>query len=262
MRNVLPNGERRAAIIHRTLGDDAEAFGLEVPVSEAGVHDIIVQVAKRDTDGELVEVGSLELFGPNIMQGLFACPASLSEFYIAKPSFTNPLTCVSQVFRSEGHKVHVSAIPPKVLAECKGIQLVAVDVPRHVEGSMRAFVSVRRLCQSAPKNLALLIRNSVPDGNVRATVSRKVMADVGDMSIGIEVPLGEAGQHIMQVSIAEELEDGTFEVLLQLPDFEVLASNPPPPKIMEDERRSLVCTHKVLASQHHAVFLAALSSQC
>jgi hypothetical protein len=164
------------------------------------------------------------------------------------------LTGISQVFCSEGHKVHVSAIPPKALAECKGIQLVAVDVPTDVEGSIRVFASIRRLCQSAPKNLALLMRNSVPDGNVRATISRKVMADIGDMSMGIEVPLGEAGQHIIQISIAEEFEDGTFEVLLQLPDFQVLAINPPPPKIMEDEHRSLVLNRKVFTSQEHSVF--------
>jgi hypothetical protein len=44
----------------------------------------------------------------------------------------------------------------------------------------------------------------------------------------------------LELSIAEELEDGTFELLLRMPEFKVLVSNPPPPKIMEDERRSVV----------------------
>ena len=62
VRNTLPNGESRAAIVHRTLGDDAEAFGAELLIAEAGVHDIMLQVARRDLDGELTEVRCLSTF--------------------------------------------------------------------------------------------------------------------------------------------------------------------------------------------------------
>ena len=55
VRNVLPSGDTRAAVVYRTLGDDAEPVGLEVPILECGVHKLSVQIAKK-VDGELVEV--------------------------------------------------------------------------------------------------------------------------------------------------------------------------------------------------------------
>jgi hypothetical protein len=55
VRNMLPSGETRAAVVYRTLGDDAEPVGLEVPMFESGVHKLSVQIAKK-VDGELIEV--------------------------------------------------------------------------------------------------------------------------------------------------------------------------------------------------------------
>jgi hypothetical protein len=55
VRNLLPSGERRAAVIYRSLGEEAEAVGLEVPMAELGIHELAVQIAKN-VDGELIEV--------------------------------------------------------------------------------------------------------------------------------------------------------------------------------------------------------------
>lgn len=55
VRNMLPSGETRAAVVYRTLGDDAEPVGLEVPMVECGVHKLSVQIGKK-VDGELIEV--------------------------------------------------------------------------------------------------------------------------------------------------------------------------------------------------------------
>jgi len=57
VRASTPSGEKLAAVSHSTLGDDADAFGLHVPVSEAGDWAISCQVAVRDeVTGELEEL--------------------------------------------------------------------------------------------------------------------------------------------------------------------------------------------------------------
>lgn len=61
IRNTIPSGEKRAAVVYRTLGDDAEPVGIEVPMEECGMHKLAVQIAKK-VDGELIEVSSLNCF--------------------------------------------------------------------------------------------------------------------------------------------------------------------------------------------------------
>jgi hypothetical protein len=61
IRNTIPSGEKRAAVIYRCLGDDAEPVGIEVPMEECGSHKIAVQIAKK-VDGELIEVISVKIF--------------------------------------------------------------------------------------------------------------------------------------------------------------------------------------------------------
>ena len=44
VRDQCPDGECRAARVFRTLGSQAEAIGLEVPMRDAGQHTVSVQV--------------------------------------------------------------------------------------------------------------------------------------------------------------------------------------------------------------------------
>ena len=46
VRDCCPSGERRAARVFRTLGAQAEAIGLEVPMRDAGQHTVSVQVSQ------------------------------------------------------------------------------------------------------------------------------------------------------------------------------------------------------------------------
>lgn len=59
VRDLLPDGSRRAAVVKKTFGEDADTIGLEVPMCEAGTHTLTLQVAKV-VDGEYVEVFSVE----------------------------------------------------------------------------------------------------------------------------------------------------------------------------------------------------------
>lgn len=116
-----------------------------------------------------------------------------------------------EVFREE-RVVHVTNPPPPVLAENHGLVLCGVDTPASVQGSMRAIVALQRTTGDAPSDLCLIARNTLPDGTKRAAVVRKVVAGTEAQTIGIEVPMGEAGEHWVEFSVAECTEEGLVEI--------------------------------------------------
>eukprot|EP00961_Rhodomonas_salina_P225971 3055159-Rhodomonas_salina.1 len=192
VRDKLPNGERRAAVVYRTLGDDAEPIGIEVPMGEAGTHELTVQIAKV-VKGEMIEV-----------------------------------------FCIEGRKVQVTNPPPVLLGENANIRLCGIDVPKQVDGgSLRAIVSVQRSAATAPRHLCLIARNTLPDGSKRASVVKKIVHESDTDTIGMEVPLGEAGEHWLQFSVAECTEEGMVE-LFHIPARAVTVTNPPMPRLAEE----------------------------
>ena len=77
VRNTIPSGEKRAAVIYRSLGDIAEPVGIEVPMHECGLHKVSVQIAKN-VDGELIEVCAWHL--RIIQQSLIAISISGFSF--------------------------------------------------------------------------------------------------------------------------------------------------------------------------------------
>jgi len=193
VRDKLPNGDRRAAVVYRTLGDDAEPIGMEVPMGEAGVHELTVQVAKV-VKGEMHEV-----------------------------------------FRIDGRKVQVTNPPPTLFGENANIRLCGIDVPTQVDGgSLRAIVAVQRSAVTAPRHLCLIARNTLPDGTTRASMVKKVVHEFDTDTIGMEVPLGEAGDHWLQFSVAECTEDGLVEIF-HIPARHVKVTNPPMPRLAEQE---------------------------
>ena len=192
LNSVLPSGERRAAVVRKTLGDDADTIGLEVPMGEAGTHTISLQVAKV-VDGEYVEV-----------------------------------------FRVDDREVIVTNPPAAVLAENEGLVLCGIDTPAHVEGAMRAIVALQRVRCDAPRHLCLIARNILPTGERRAAVVRKVLQGSEAQTIGIEVPMGEAGEHWVEFSVAECTDEGNVEIFF-IPARRVLVTNPPAPRIQHSD---------------------------
>jgi len=189
VRDLMPDGSRRAAVVRKTFGEEADTIGLEVPMAEAGEHKLTLQVAKI-VDGEFVEV-----------------------------------------FREE-RKVTVTNPPPPVLAENDGLVLCGVDMPATIQGSMRAIVALQRTVEDAPSSLCLIARNTLPDGSTRAAVVRKVLVGTEAQTMGIEVPMGEAGEHWVEFSVAECTEEGLVEIFL-IPARQVHVTNPPPPRIQQ-----------------------------
>eukprot|EP00960_Hanusia_phi_P057935 763720-Hanusia_phi.AAC.6 len=193
VRDLQPNGERRAAVVYRTLGDEAEAIGLEVPMGEAGTHLLTVQVAKV-VNGEMEEV-----------------------------------------FRLEDNVVQVSNPPPSVVVENDNLAVCGIDVPEHVDqGTFRGIVALQRKRAAAPECLALIVRDVLPDGSSRVAVVRKQFVDNELKTIGIEVPMNEAGEHRVEISIAESTPYGNFEIF-RFPPRVVSVSNPPMPRIAEKD---------------------------
>ena len=90
--------------------------------------------------------------------------------------------------------------------------LCGVDVPAHVQGAMRAIVALQRTGEDAPRNLCLIARNVLPSGERRAAVVRKVVHGTEAQTIGIEVPMGEAGEHMVEFSVAECTDEGNIEI--------------------------------------------------
>ena len=118
-----------------------------------------------------------------------------------------------EVFSVQDRKVHVRNPPPQVLAENEGLVLCGVDTPAHVgTGSMKAIVALQRMREDAPSSLCLIARNVLPDGSKRAAVVRKMVHGTEAQTIGIEVPMGEAGEHWVEFSVAECTEEGNVEI--------------------------------------------------
>jgi hypothetical protein len=137
------------------------------------------------------------------------------------------------VFRIDGRKVQVTNPPPSVLAENASIRLCGIDVPSQVDsGSLRAIVAVQRSAVTAPRHLCLIARNTLPDGSKRASVVKKLVHEHDTDTIGMEVPLGEAGDHWLQFSVAECTEDGLVEIF-HIPARQVKVTNPPMPRLAE-----------------------------
>jgi len=191
VRDLNPDGTRRAAVVRKIFGDDADTIGLEVPMGEAGVHILTLQVAKV-VDGEMVEVFS------------------------------------------EEREVLVTNPPPPVLAENEGLVLRGVEIPTSVNGSMRAIVALQRMNDEAPRNLCLIARNTFPDGSKRAAMVCKVLDDIETQAVGIEVPMGMAGDNWVEFSVCECMEDGNIEIFL-IPARLVTVTNPPAPRIQQTD---------------------------
>jgi hypothetical protein len=190
VRDLLPDGSRRAAVVRKTFGDDADTLGLEVPMGEAGTHTLTLQIAKV-VDGEYVEV-----------------------------------------FSVEERQVLVTNPPAPVLAESEDLVLLGVDTPTEVQGSMRAIVAVQRKHENAPRDLCLIARNVLPDGTRRAAVVRKIVQGTDAQTIGIQVPMGMAGQNWVEFSLCECTDEGNVEMFL-ISARPVTVTNPPAPRIKQ-----------------------------
>ena len=212
VRNLLPSGERRAAVVYRALGDDAEAVGLEVPMNECGLHKITVQIAKR-VNGELIEVS----FWQHIHS-----PLLLKKF-----SFLTP-----QVFNLDDRFVKVESPPLPNFGQCKGLCLRGIDVPERInDGTLRCIIAIERVEIDAPRALCLILRDVLPDGTSRSAVIRKI-SETEIFTMGIEVPLTEAGLHRVEIIVAESVGD-EMAPIFYLPSVNVVVSNPPMPRLME-----------------------------
>jgi hypothetical protein len=138
------------------------------------------------------------------------------------------------VFYLEERIVEVEAPPLPNFGECKGLCLRGIDIPDHVnEGVLRCIVAVERLHESAPSALCLILRDVLPDGTSRSAVIRKV-DNSAVFTLGIEVPLNEAGAHVVEVIVAETVGD-VMSPIFFLPSVTVSVSNPPMPRLMESD---------------------------
>jgi len=77
---------------------------------------------------------------------------------------------------------------------------------------MKAIVALQRTREDAPSSLCLIARNILPDGSKRAAIVRKVLHGMEAQTIGIEVPLCEAGEHWVEFSVAECTAEGNVEI--------------------------------------------------
>ena len=130
-----------------------------------------------------------------------------------------------EVFRVDDREVIVTNPPAAVLAENDGLVLCGIDTPAHVEGAMRAIVALQRVRCDAPRHLCLIARNILPTGERRAAVVRKVLQGSEAQTIGIEVPMGEAGEHWVEFSVAECTDEGNVEIF-SIPARRVLVTAP------------------------------------
>jgi len=96
---------------------------------------------------------------------------------------------------------------------------------------LRCIVALERLDLDSPVSLALIARNRLPDGTTRAAVVRRYVEDLV-FTLGIEVPLTEAGDHSVELIVAEDVE-GSLVPIFVIPNRSVFASNPPMPRLME-----------------------------
>jgi hypothetical protein len=170
------NNGRSASVRKSITTCVPETIGLEVPMKNAGVMTLLVRVAAQYADGSV--------------RTLFEIPA----VDVQVNAFFTP--------------------PGVVLAENDGLVLCGVDTPATVQGSMRAIVALHRTAGDAPSSLCLIARNTLPDGSKRAAVVRKVLVGTEAQTIGIEVPMGEAGEHWVEFSVAECTEEGLVEIFL------------------------------------------------
>merc|ERR1712127_565359 len=173
------------------MGCIPETIGLEVPMQDAGTLQLLVRVSAQYADGSVRQ--------------LFEVPAVDVQVHS-----------------------HV-APPPVVLAENEGLVLCGIDTPADVEGTMKAIVALQRTREDAPSSLCLIARNILPDGSKRAAIVRKVLHGMEAQTIGIEVPLCEAGEHWVEFSVAECTAEGNVEIFF-IPARLVRATNPPPPR--------------------------------
>lgn len=166
VRDHCPNGERRAARVVRALGTDAEAIGIEVPMSEAGRHNVEVQVCK--------------LLGEEGMEELFTVTGR--EVLVHAPMAPPPVEC---------RGVSLSGVDlPTHTSNCM----------------LRAIVAVKRASPSAPSALRLIVRDELPNGERRAAVVAKDFSQIDEGTLALEVACGEAGMHIVTLEVAEEVE--------------------------------------------------------
>lgn len=110
--------------------------------------------------------------------------------------------------------------------------LCGIDVPAHVQGAMRAIIALQRVGEDAPRNLCLIARNVLPSGERRAAAVRKMIHGTEAQTIGIEVPMGEAGEHWVEFSLAECTDEGNIEIF-HIPARCVNVTNPEEAKVDE-----------------------------
>lgn len=116
--------------------------------------------------------------------------------------------------------------------ECRGLCLRGIDIPDHVkEGTIRCIVALERVHDCGPSALSLILRDSLPDGSSRSAIIRKIDHS-SVFTLGIEVPLTEAGTHVVELIVAESVGD-ELAPIFYLPAVTVVVSNPPMPRLME-----------------------------
>ena len=175
VRDVQPSGEVRVATVRKYLPSDGTgvAVGLEAPLREAGRHDLHIMVCAVGESGELEDV-------------LFETSRVVTKTEAAR-----------------------SPLPRLQHSEEDSLVLCGVDIPTTVEvGRLRAIVALKRIWHDAPTVLALIVRDLMPDGSRRAAVVRKTFGEEAD-TIGLEVPMAEAGEHRLTLQVAK-IVDGEF----------------------------------------------------
>lgn len=94
------------------------------------------------------------------------------------------------------------------------------------DGSLRVILAFARTWDDAPCDIALLVRALTPGGDARAAVVRKHVSSLQPETIGLTVPMAEAGVHVLEVSLARVEADGSFTPLFTLPEVAVTVVSP------------------------------------
>lgn len=175
------------------------AVGLEVEFLGAGEHSLHVMVCAVAESGELSSV-----------------------------LFETTRVCRKEEAPARG------ALPRLQHSAEDSLVLCGVDVPETVmAGKVRVVVALKRCWHDAPKHLALIVRNQLPDGTARAAVVSKMLGEDAD-TIGLEVPMGEAGMHTLSLQVAKVV-DGEYVEVFCIDERHVTVTNPPPPVLAENE---------------------------
>ena len=113
---------------------------------------------------------------------------------------------LDDLFEFEPRILRVSAAPqapglPRLM-QAESVVLCGVDIPEHVEAGdrMRIMVALKRVWHDAPSDFSLIVRNTTPSGEKRATVTHRTLGDDAE-AFGLHVPMIEPGVHTISCQV-------------------------------------------------------------